>query len=80
MKNRIDYWTNSTRHPLKLSDYALGLIANHPDGRSAAITEALAVWFRQVDHMAAAQAFIGAHGGMNLSLLVEIAISRCYDK
>jgi hypothetical protein len=80
MKNRIDYWTDGTRHPVRLSDYALGLIANHPDGRSQAITEALALWFRQVDHMAATNSFIDQHDGMNLSLLVEIAISRAFDR
>lgn len=77
MKNRIDYWTNGTRHPLKLSAYALALIANHPGGRSAAITEAITAWLGTDPD--ALQTFCSQHEGMNLSLAIEVAISRRFD-
>ena len=80
MKERIDYWYEGERHPLKLSGYALGLIADQPNGRSVAITDALRGFFGSPDHILKAQAFIAAFEGMNLSLLVEIAISRAFDR
>jgi hypothetical protein len=80
MKERIDYWYGGTRHPLSLSAYALALIATHEDGRSAAITLALRNFLGSPDQIIAAQAFIAAHEGMNLSLLIEIAISRHFDR
>ena len=42
------------------------------------VTAALVAWFGP-DHHAAATAFCGRHEGMNLSLLIELAISRHYD-
>lgn len=80
MKDRIDYWYDGKRYPLKLSGYALSLIVNHEDGRSAAITLALRNFLGTPDHMVQAQAFVGGFTGMNLSLLTEIAISRTFDR
>lgn len=80
MKDRIDYWHDGTRHPIKLSGYALELIADYEAGRSAAITVALRGFFGTPDHMPKAHAFIDAFDGMNLSLLTEIAISRMFDR
>jgi hypothetical protein len=78
MKNRLDYWHAGTRSAIKLSAYALALIDGHPEGRSAAITAALVAWFGPAPH-GAATAFCSEHEGMNLSLLIELAISRHYD-
>lgn len=80
MKQRIDYWHDGQRHPLKLSAYALGLLSQCSDPPSQAITVALTAWLGQADPLTAAQSFIATHAGMNLSLLVEIAISRHYDR
>lgn len=81
MKTRIDYWLNGERHPLKLSGYGHRLLATHGGGSaSGAITDALVAFFGdQTDHMAAAAAFCEEHG-MSLSMLVELAVSRHFDK
>ena len=74
MKSRIDYWHNGHRHPIKLTAYARKLLTGQSLNYSDAITLALQAFLNNTDTMTAATAFIAAHDGMNLSLLIETAI------
>ncbi|HMR01753.1 MAG TPA: hypothetical protein PKA43_00115 [Candidatus Competibacter phosphatis] len=80
MKTRLDYWHNGQRYPIKLTSYGHSLLAQHADGNpSAAITAALVAFLGAEDHMATAKAFCYLYG-MSLSVLVEIALSRHFDR
>lgn len=75
----INYWHEGERYNVTLTGYALRLIGDRE--RSQRITEALRLFLGTDDHMAAAQDFC-AHpdnAGMNLSRLIEVAVSRAYD-
>lgn len=79
MKERIDYWHDGQRYPIKLTGYGHELLAKQGGSSSAAITTALIAFLGNDDHMATCQAFCRLHG-MSLSMLVELALSRHYDR
>lgn len=79
MKERIDYWHDGKRYPLKLTGYGHKLLSDQSAPTSTAITAALVAFLGNDDHMATCQAFCHLHG-MSLSMLVELALSRHYDR
>lgn len=79
MKTRIDYWHAGQRYPLKLTGYGHQLLAAQSANPSAAITAALVAFLGNDDHMTTVGAFCDLHG-MSLSMLVELALSRHYDR
>lgn len=79
MKTRIDYYHNGVRYPLKLTGYGHEILAKLPGSPSTAITAALVAFLGKDDHMATVRAFCDLRG-MSLSMLVELALSRHYDR
>lgn len=79
MKTRLDYWHAGQRYPLKLTGYGHSLLAAQSASPSAAISAALVAFLGGDDPAASALAFCDRHG-MSLSMLVELALSRHYDR
>lgn len=79
MKERIDYYHDGQRHPIKLTGYGRQLLTQQGGSHSAAITAALQAFLGKDDHMATCQSFCHLHG-MSLSVLVELALSRYFDR